>query len=143
MRMLIAVLQAIVSGLAVGGAYALIALGFSVTFTTTKTLNFSHGDFVSVGAFVGITVLWLLLGKPLNSPLTDATLAMWQQLAAGLAAVFVVGLLGVLLYAIAVRPFAGKGGMSWVMSTIGFRIILTSLGLAFWGPSQVVVPSPV
>ena len=140
---LVALIQAIVSGLAVGGAYALIALGFSITFTTTKTLNFSHGDFVSVGAFVGITVLWLLLGKPLNSPLTDATLSVWYQLAAGLAAVVIIGLLGVLLYAIAVRPFAGKPGMSWVMSTIGFGIILTSLGLAIWGPSQVVVPSPV
>ena len=51
--MLIALLQAVASGLAVGGAYALIALGFSITFTTTKTLNFSHGDFVSVGSFVG------------------------------------------------------------------------------------------
>ena len=61
--MLIALLQAVASGLAVGGAYALIALGFSITFTTTKTLNFSHGDFVSVGSFVGVTVLWLLLGK--------------------------------------------------------------------------------
>ena len=68
-RMLIALLQAIASGLAVGGAYALIALGFSITFTTTKTLNFSHGDFVSVGSFIGVTVLWLLLGKPINSPL--------------------------------------------------------------------------
>ena len=58
--MLIALLQAIASGLAVGGAYALIALGFSITFTTTKTLNFAHGDFVSVGSFVGVTVLWLL-----------------------------------------------------------------------------------
>jgi branched-chain amino acid transport system permease protein len=141
--MLVALAQAIVSGLAVGGAYALVALGFSITFTTTKTLNFSQGDFVSVGAFVGITVLWLLLGKPLNSPLADATVSVWQQLAAALAAVVVIGLLGVLLYALAVRPFAGKGGMSWVMSTIGFGIILTSLGLAIWGPSQVVVPSPL
>jgi len=33
--------------------------------------------------------------------------------------------------------------MSWVMSTIGFGIILTSIGLAVWGPSQIVVPSPV
>ena len=43
-----ALLQALISGLAVGGAYALVALGFSITFTTTKTLNFSHGEFVSV-----------------------------------------------------------------------------------------------
>src|SRR5882724_4934717 len=78
--MLIALLQAVASGLAVGGAYALIALGFSITFTTTKTLNFSHGDFVSVGSFVGVTVLWLLLGKPINAPLVGVTLSVWQQL---------------------------------------------------------------
>ena len=43
-----ALLQALISGLSVGGAYALVALGFSITFTTTKTLNFSHGDFVAI-----------------------------------------------------------------------------------------------
>ena len=53
--MLVALVQAIISGLAVGGAYALVALGFSITFTTTKTLNFSHGEFVSAGAFIGVT----------------------------------------------------------------------------------------
>jgi branched-chain amino acid transport system permease protein len=141
--MLVALVQAIVSGLAVGGAYALIALGFSITFTTTKTLNFAHGDFVSVGSFVGVSVLWLLLGKPVNAPLTGLSLSLWQQSAAALAAVVVIGILGVLLYLLAVRPFAGKPGMSWVMSTIGFGIILTSLGLALWGPAQIVVPSPV
>ncbi len=47
--MVVALLQALISGLAVGGAYALVALGFSITFTTTKTLNFSHGEFVSAG----------------------------------------------------------------------------------------------
>ena len=90
--MLIALLQAIVSGLAVGSAYALIALGFSITFTTTKTLNFSHGDFVSVGAFIGVTILWLLLGKPINSPLTGVSIATWQQLVAALGSVLVIGL---------------------------------------------------
>eukprot|EP01036_Dinobryon_divergens_P000461 gene461-581_t len=53
--MVVALLQALISGLAVGGAYALVALGFSITFTTTKTLNFSHGEFVSAGAFIGMS----------------------------------------------------------------------------------------
>ena len=62
-----ALLQALISGLAVGGAYALVALGFSITFTTTKTLNFSHGEFVSAGAFIGMSALFLVLGKPFDS----------------------------------------------------------------------------
>lgn len=48
-----------------------------------------------------------------------------------------------LLYAVGVRPFAGRPGMAWVMSTLGFGIVLQSAGLAIWGPKPVVVPSPV
>ncbi len=55
-------LQTLLSGLAVGGVYALIALGFSITFTTTKTLNFAHGEFISFGAFIGVTMLLLAAG---------------------------------------------------------------------------------
>ena len=141
--MLITVIQAIISGLAVGGAYALFALSFSITFTTTKTLNFAQGDFISFGAFIGLSALWFLTGKPMNASLADVPLVVWHQVLAAIAVMVVVGGTGLLLYLLAVRPFAGKGGMSWVMSTIGFGIILTSGGLALWGPSQVFVPSPV
>ena len=43
----------------------------------------------------------------------------------------------------AVRPFIGAGGLAWVMSTLGFGVILQSIGLAIWGPKPVVVPAPV
>src|SRR5215471_2686242 len=142
--MLIAVLQAVASGLAVGGAYALIALGFSITFTTTKTLNFSHGDFVAIGAFIGVSVLLVMAGHPLNATsFSGINVGSVAQVIAVIAALLVMGLLGVLLYLLAVRPFAGKVGMSWVMSTIGFGIILQSLALVIWGPAPVNLPSPL
>jgi branched-chain amino acid transport system permease protein len=139
-----ALLQALVSGLAVGGAYALVALGFSVTFTTTKTLNFSHGEFVSAGAFIGMSALFLALGTPLTSTTvgSDSPGAV-SQVVALIAALGVMGALGALLYVLGVRPFAGRPGMAWVMSTLGFGVILQSIGLAIWGPKPVVVPSPV
>jgi branched-chain amino acid transport system permease protein len=136
--------QALLSGLAVGSAYALVALGFSVTFTTTKTLNFSHGEFVSAGAFIGMSVLFLAIGKPLTSTsfggVDPGSVA---QLGALLAALVVMGLIGWLLFLLGVRPFARRPGMAWVMSTLGFGVILQSIGLAIWGPKPVVVPSPV
>lgn len=139
-----ALLQAIISGLAVGGAYALVALGFSITFTTTKTLNFSHGEFVSAGAFIGMSALFLVIGVPVTSTTFGETVpGASAQLLALAAALGVMGLLGWLLYAIGVRPFAGRPGMAWVMSTLGFGVILQSIGLAIWGPKPVVVPGPV
>lgn len=139
-----AIMQAILSGLAVGGAYALVALGFSITFTTTKTLNFSHGEFVSAGAFIGMSALFLMLGLPVTSTtFGEALPSAGAQLMALAAALGVLGLLGWLLYVIGVRPFAGRPGMAWVMSTLGFGVILQSIGLAVWGPKPVVVPGPV
>jgi branched-chain amino acid transport system permease protein len=139
-----ALLQALISGLAVGGAYALVALGFSITFTTTKTLNFSHGEFVSAGAFIGVSALFLVLGMPLTSmTFGDATPSSGAQLLALAATLAVMGALGWLLYTVGVRPFAGRPGMAWVMSTLGFGVILQSVGLAIWGPKPVVVPAPV
>lgn len=139
-----ALFQALLSGLAVGSAYALVSLGFSVTFTTTKTLNFSHGEFVSAGAFIGMSVLFLAIGKPLTSTSFGGVQpgALTQMLAL-LAALGVMGAIGWLLFVLGVRPFARRPGMAWVMSTLGFGVILQSVGLAIWGPKPVVVPSPV
>ena len=138
------ILQALISGLAVGSAYSLVALGFSVTFTTTKTLNFSHGEFVSAGAFIGMSVLFLAVGKwPTSTSFGGADPATLAQLGALLASLAVMGLIGWLLFLLGVRPFAKRPGMAWVMSTLGFGVILQSVGLAIWGPKPVVVPSPV
>jgi branched-chain amino acid transport system permease protein len=141
--MLTSLLQALFSGLTVGSAYALIALGFSVTFATTRTLNFSHGDFVSAGAFIGVAVMFAVMGIPLSSTtFSGAQPPSAAQLLALLCAVVAMGLIGWLLFLVGVRPFAGRPGMAWVMSTLGFGVILQSIGMAIWGPKSVVVPGP-
>jgi branched-chain amino acid transport system permease protein len=135
-------LQAILSGLAVGGVYALVAMGFSITFTTTRTLNFAHGEFVSVGAFISVTVILLLSGSSSIAVMhVSGTVA--QQLIGIACSLFLMALLGMVLYWLGVRPFAGKPGLSWVVSTLGFGIIIQAIGLSIWGPGAVVVTSPV
>jgi branched-chain amino acid transport system permease protein len=136
-------MQALLSGLAVGSAYALIALGFSITFATTRTLNFAHGDFVSAGAFIGVAVMFAVLGIPLASTtFSGAEPSAPTQLLALAAALLGMGALGWLMYVLGVRPFARRPGMSWVMSTLGFGVILQSVGMAIWGPKSLVVPGP-
>lgn len=136
-------LQALMSGLALGGIYALVALGFSITHTTTRTLNFGQGEFLVGGAFVGVATLLLLSGKGPVGVLAAADVSMWRYGGALVASVVVLGVLGALMYFIAVRPFFGMSGMAWVMSTIGFGIILQNTALAIWGAGSVAMPSPL
>ena len=136
-------LQALTSGLALGGIYALVALGFSITHTTTRTLNFGQGEFLVGGAFVGVAMLLLLAGKGPVGVLAAADVSLLRYSGALVASVVVLGVLGALMYFIAVRPFFGMTGMAWVMSTIGFGIILQNAALAIWGAGSVAVPSPL
>lgn len=140
---MVAILQAVFSGLALGGIYALVALGFNITHTTTKTFNFGQGEFLAVGTLIGVSAVLLLSGKDITEALqvTDVTLTRYSL---GLiASIVVLGIFGVLLYFTAVRPFVGMVGMAWVMSTIGFGIIIQNTALAIWGPSAIVLPSPL
>ena len=63
-------IQALVTGLATGAAYGLIALGFSLVWRLTSTLAFAHGDIVTGAVFVG--VLAVLGTTPVALPLGAA-----------------------------------------------------------------------
>lgn len=140
---MINLLQALLSGLALGGIYALVALGFSITHTTTKTLNFGQGEFLVAGSLVAVGTLLLISGKSQTGVLTSADVNLVNYGVALLVSLAVLGVLGVILYFTAVRPFFGSAGMSWVMSTIGFGIILQNTALAIWGPGSMSMPSPL
>jgi branched-chain amino acid transport system permease protein len=140
---MINLLQALLSGLALGGIYALVALGFSITHTTTKTLNFGQGEFLVAGSLVAVGTLLLISGKSQSGVLSSADVTFLRYGVALLVSLAVLGVLGVILYFTAVRPFFGSAGMSWVMSTIGFGIILQNTAMAIWGPGSMSMPSPL
>jgi branched-chain amino acid transport system permease protein len=132
---LVTYLQAVLSGLALGAVYALVALSFSIAFTTTRTLNFSQGEVLAFGAFIGVTAFGLAGGAASGASGMGYAVAL-------VAGAVITALVCVLLFILAVRPFAGQGNMNWVMSTIGFGVILQSLGLAIWGPAPAMLPPP-
>lgn len=140
---MVAILQALFSGLALGSVYALVALGFNITHNTTKTLNFGQGEFLVAGAFVAVSGVLLLSGKGVTGALQPQDVTLLRYGGSMLITVAVLGVLGVLLYYTAVRPFIGLPGLAWVMSTIGFGIIIQNTALAIWGPSPMVLPSPL
>ena len=95
---MVAILQAIVSGLALGSVYALVALGFNITHNTTKTLNFGQGEFLVVGAFVAVSGVLLLSGKSVTGSLLPEDVTLWRYGGSMLITIAVLGVLGILLY---------------------------------------------
>src|SRR5689334_2563304 len=76
-------LQFLINGVSVGSMYALIALGYTMVYGIVQLINFAHGEFMMMGAFVGSVALSHLTGAPLGVALAAA------MIGAGALAVFV------------------------------------------------------
>jgi branched-chain amino acid transport system permease protein len=122
-------IQLIVSGIAVGCVLALIALGFTLIYKATETVNFAQGDLMMLGAFVAFTAI-VLFGLPF-----------WLGVVAALAlmAAFGAGLDRVLL-----RRVLGQPQFAVVMLTVGIGFMLRGLAsmVPAWGTETYSIKSP-
>ncbi|MGI9218618.1 MAG: branched-chain amino acid ABC transporter permease [Hydrogenophaga sp.] len=102
-------LQLLISGVAQGCIYGLIALGFVLIYKATETVSFAQGDLMMVGAFGGLLTM-TLLGFPF-----------WLAV---IASVVGMGLFGVVVERLVIRPILGQPAFSIVMLTIGVGYVL-------------------
>jgi branched-chain amino acid transport system permease protein len=102
----------VISGIAQGCIYGLIALGFVLIYKATETVSFAQGDLMMLGAFMGLAGM-TMLGFPF-----------W---AAVLAAIVAMAIFGVLLERIVIRPILGQPAFSIVMLTIGIAYVARGL----------------
>jgi branched-chain amino acid transport system permease protein len=118
--------QVALSGIATGAIYGLIAVGYSLTFTTTKVLNFGLGMWVMLGGMLTYS-LYVLHGiHPL----------LVLPLVAGL-----LFLLGIVAERFSVLPFLRAGSDVWVMSTLAVGFLFIDLAEIIWGRSPTPVPA--
>jgi branched-chain amino acid transport system permease protein len=104
---------ALLSGLVLGGLYALVARGFVLTFMTTRTLNFALGEFISAAGFLVIG-LSALLSAPVA--LIIAT------------AVVTAGAAGAVVERWIVRPFAkSEHDVRWLLTTVGLSLLMLNV----------------
>ncbi|TFZ06338.1 branched-chain amino acid ABC transporter permease [Ramlibacter henchirensis] len=101
-------LQLVISGIAQGCIYGLIALGFVLIYKATETVSFAQGELMMLGAFAGLAVM-TLMGLPF-----------WVGVVSAIAAMAVFG---VLLERVAIRPILGQPAFSIVMLTIGIGYV--------------------
>jgi branched-chain amino acid transport system permease protein len=130
------VIQAVVSGLAAGAVYGLVAAGFALTYRLTRVLQFAHGDFVGAASFAAIAVAFG------SSPAVAVGAPAWRYALAVAVVLAVSGLLGLFVYRVAVRPFA-RNAIGWIGATAAVAFAIQgTLGALFPGEAYAL-PDPL
>ena len=127
-----------VAGLAMGMIIFIIASGLTLVFGLMDVLNFGHGVFIALGAFVATSVLGSMSGW------TGST-ELWRNLVAVLPAMviamLVAGAVGLAFERFIVRPVYGNH-LKQILITMGGMIIGEELIKVIWGPQQIPLPLP-
>ena len=129
------------AGLAMGLIIFIIASGLTLVFGLMDVLNFGHGVFIAVGAFVAVSVLGAngVVGGWMASP--SVWLNLGAVLTAMLAAMAVAGALGYAFERVIVRPVYGQH-LKQILITMGGMIVFEELIKVIWGPQQQPLPLP-
>jgi len=121
--------QLVISGLTIGSVYALIALGFSITFTSTKILNFAHGEMAMLGALLGVSFFSVL---QLPYPLAMALVMV------------LVAAIAILFERLVLRPIMSRGGHSHnlIIATLAAAFFFSNAAELIWGKDDLYAKPP-
>jgi branched-subunit amino acid ABC-type transport system permease component len=122
---------AVLTGLAVGSVYGLIAIGYTVVFNATRVFNLAQGDLVMVGVLLSYYALEILH---------------WPQAAAFMVVVTGTTMLAVFEERFVVRPFLGRkrDNIGWFIATLAFSLVIETVAINLYGyrPPEPI-PSPL
>ena len=120
------ILQLLVAGLATGAIYALVAIGFTLLWQTSQTINFAQGEFVMLPAFF-VLIAMSYFG-----------LSFWPAVAVGTLVSIIV--LGALFKRLVVDPMIRHGVLPLVIATIGLAILMKEAVREFYGADAQPFP---
>jgi len=118
--------QVLLTGLASGAIYGIIALAYSSVYYVTRVINFATGQLLMSSIMV-------------TAVLSMHGMSVWLAVIIGIAT-STIG--GVVVYYIAVRPVLrfSRFSFAWLVSTLGVGIILSSFAALFWGTGSLPFP---
>jgi branched-chain amino acid transport system permease protein len=113
------------NGLIIGAFYALMALGLSLILNLSGVINFAHGGFLAIGAYLAYTLM--------------PHIGFWGALAA---APLMTAALGLVVERALIRPLYGRDPLYSLLLTFGLAFILEDGTRYIWGPATLpfVVP---
>jgi branched-chain amino acid transport system permease protein len=123
--------QLIVNALALGAAYALVALGFVLALNAAGAVNFAHGDMVMLGGVAAVTVAAMLGASGVRTP----GIALLPLV------VIMSGLVGLLVAALGFWPLRDKPPAAMFVATIALAAVFEQSATAFFGPEPRTAPA--
>ena len=129
-------LEQLINGLTIGSFYALIALGYSMVYGVLKLINFAHGDFFTMGSYIGYTVL--VFGAAVLTVQFGPWIGMLSAICVAAGSLTIVGLL---VERLAYRPVYPVGRLPAVVSALGASIFLQNTIMLIWGPRYQAYPA--
>jgi Branched-chain amino acid ABC-type transport system, permease components len=116
----------IMNGLSTGGMYALVAIGYTMVYGIAKMINFAHGEFIMVGAYIAYVFTTML-----KMPIFVSVIA----------SIIGCALLGVITEKVAYKPLRGSGSLSVLITAIGVSYLLQNLFLILFGSAARTFPT--
>ncbi|HTW29058.1 MAG TPA: branched-chain amino acid ABC transporter permease [Acetobacteraceae bacterium] len=118
--------QFLLSGLAIGAIYGLIGMALAISFYVTRVINFAQGQMMMLAIMV-------------TAALAASGMPAWAAIIAGLVCACA---LDVLSYLIAVRPILAfdRASFGWLVSTLGFAVLVENAAAWWWGPTSRAFP---
>ena len=129
--------QQFFNALAIGGIYALIALGYTMVYGIIELINFAHGEIFMVGAFFGLTFLSTL---GFTGAIANPFIFLLVLLAAFAVVMPLLGLVGIGIERFAYRPLRNAPRLAPLITAIGVSFILQNIVYIWHGPSPVQFP---
>jgi len=114
------------NGVVTGMILALVASGLTLIFGIMDVVNFAHGEFFMLGAYVGVLTM-------------AATGNFWLAL---MAASLIVALLGAVIYLVTLRPLLGRDPLNTILATFGISLVLQNYALWQFGPVARKIAEP-
>jgi len=126
------------AGLAMGMIIFIMASGLTLVFGLMDVLNFGHGVFITLGAFLAVSVLGRMAGWSESDRLL---LNLGAVLPAMLVAMAVTGAVGLAFERLVIRPAYGQP-LKQIMITMGGMIVGEEIIKGIWGPQAIPLPLP-
>jgi branched-chain amino acid transport system permease protein len=119
-------LQFLFSGLTIGAVYALVGIGFNITYNSTSIINLAQGEFVVIGGLM----LWFF-SESLQLPFFVSVVL----------TIFAAGIVGLLMERLTIKPLKNPDLLLMIMITIAVSIVLRGILMLSFGKEPYVYPA--